>query len=293
MLGYHTDALALESRRSAGLSIMRYGILRDELTSGNFTTIFNENGFSSDSDQENISIGKDWLTEDVSFVNASIKRASSRDEHETPKKRQRCSKSRGKRRDPEISQTLRKSRRTMANDRERARMHTLNDALENLKRALPNCGEDSKLTKIETLRMASNYIFVLTETLNMMDRGDFDHTDENNKAPEMNASLPMSSTNPSTRSERLGVPNVDPSYECCDENAVKSLPSFLSRSVKKNPMTQNAMKFEPISPSNALETRLFHELSQCYKTGNTSIKPLPSLSHMSLNFGDSFNRFGI
>ncbi|KAH3843258.1 hypothetical protein DPMN_116770 [Dreissena polymorpha] len=283
--------MVIESRSSNNIPIMSYGILRDESTSGYFPPIFNGNGFSSDSDQEKISFRNAWLTEDVSFVNASIKRESSRDAQETPKKRQRCSKARGKRRDPEISQTLRKSRRTMANDRERTRMHSLNDALENLKRVLPNCGEDSKLTKIETLRMASNYIFVLTETLNMMDRGDFDHTDENKKAPEMNASLSLSATNPSTRSERLGVPYVDQSYECCDENAVKSQPSILSRSVTESPklrvMPQSATKFEPMSPTDALETRLFHELSQCYKTGNTYIKPLPSLSNMSIS---AFNR---
>lgn len=48
-----------------------------------------------------------------------------------------------------------------ANDRERNRMHMLNDALEKLRLALPTFPEDTKLTKIETLRFAHNYIYAL------------------------------------------------------------------------------------------------------------------------------------
>lgn len=52
-----------------------------------------------------------------------------------------------------------------ANDRERNRMHMLNDALEKLRLALPTFPEDTKLTKIETLRFAHNYIFALEQVL--------------------------------------------------------------------------------------------------------------------------------
>ncbi|XP_024877990.1 basic helix-loop-helix neural transcription factor TAP [Temnothorax curvispinosus] len=60
---------------------------------------------------------------------------------------------------------LKRNRRIKANDRERHRMHTLNDALERLRMALPTFPEDTKLTKIETLRFAHNYIWALSQTL--------------------------------------------------------------------------------------------------------------------------------
>ncbi|KAJ4429456.1 hypothetical protein ANN_21625 [Periplaneta americana] len=55
-----------------------------------------------------------------------------------------------------------------ANDRERHRMHTLNEALDRLREALPTFPEDAKLTKIETLRFAHNYIWALSQTLRMV-----------------------------------------------------------------------------------------------------------------------------
>ncbi|CAN9500082.1 unnamed protein product [Ophioblennius macclurei] len=58
-------------------------------------------------------------------------------------------------------------RRMKANDRERHRMHNLNSALDALRSILPALPEDAKLTKIETLRFARNYIWALTETLRM------------------------------------------------------------------------------------------------------------------------------
>ncbi|KAK5600506.1 hypothetical protein CRENBAI_017500 [Crenichthys baileyi] len=60
-------------------------------------------------------------------------------------------------------------RRMKANDRERHRMHNLNSALDALRNILPALPEDAKLTKIETLRFARNYIWALTETLHMAD----------------------------------------------------------------------------------------------------------------------------
>ena len=52
-----------------------------------------------------------------------------------------------------------------ANARERCRMHMLNDALEELRRVIPGYSSDQKLSKIETLRLARNYISALTEAL--------------------------------------------------------------------------------------------------------------------------------
>nr|XP_006116148.1 neurogenin-1 [Pelodiscus sinensis] len=66
--------------------------------------------------------------------------------------------------------SLRKSRRVKANDRERNRMHHLNAALDELRSVLPSFPEDTKLTKIETLRFAYNYIWALSETLRLADQ---------------------------------------------------------------------------------------------------------------------------
>ncbi|XP_017840392.1 basic helix-loop-helix neural transcription factor TAP [Drosophila busckii] len=60
---------------------------------------------------------------------------------------------------------IKKVRRMKANDRERTRMHTLNDALERLRVTLPSLPEETKLTKIEILRFAHNYIFALEQVL--------------------------------------------------------------------------------------------------------------------------------
>lgn len=67
---------------------------------------------------------------------------------------------------------IKKTRRIKANDRERNRMHMLNEALDRLRCVLPAFPEDTKLTKIETLRFAYNYIHALSQTLDGFDRLD-------------------------------------------------------------------------------------------------------------------------
>lgn len=69
----------------------------------------------------------------------------------------------------ETTQRLKKTRRLKANNRERNRMHNLNSALDALREVLPSFPEDAKLTKIETLRFAHNYIWALSETLRLAD----------------------------------------------------------------------------------------------------------------------------
>ncbi|XP_019867065.2 neurogenic differentiation factor 6-A [Aethina tumida] len=61
---------------------------------------------------------------------------------------------------------IKRVRRLKANDRERNRMHMLNEALDRLRCVLPTFPEDTKLTKIETLRFAHNYIYALSQALN-------------------------------------------------------------------------------------------------------------------------------
>lgn len=65
---------------------------------------------------------------------------------------------------------IKRVRRMKANDRERNRMHMLNEALERLRCVLPTFPEDTKLTKIETLRFAHNYISALSEAAKDVDK---------------------------------------------------------------------------------------------------------------------------
>jgi len=58
-----------------------------------------------------------------------------------------------------------KVRRVKANSRERKRMHGLNDALDILRKHVPCYSKTQKLSKIETLRLAHNYIGALADTL--------------------------------------------------------------------------------------------------------------------------------
>ncbi|MBN3275778.1 NGN1 protein, partial [Polyodon spathula] len=77
---------------------------------------------------------------------------------------------RGRGKSDGVLHTVKKNRRVKANDRERNRMHSLNDALDSLRCVLPAFPDDSKLTKIETLRFAHNYIWALSETIRIADR---------------------------------------------------------------------------------------------------------------------------
>lgn len=63
-------------------------------------------------------------------------------------------------------------RRMEANTRERNRMHGLNNALDSLRKVVPCYSKTQKLSKIETLRLAKNYICVLSEILSTGKRPD-------------------------------------------------------------------------------------------------------------------------
>ncbi|XP_018535143.1 neurogenin-1 [Lates calcarifer] len=76
---------------------------------------------------------------------------------------------RGRGRSEATVQVVKKNRRLKANDRERNRMHNLNDALDALRGVLPAFPDETKLTKIETLRFAHNYIWALSETIRIAD----------------------------------------------------------------------------------------------------------------------------
>ncbi|XP_045470752.1 basic helix-loop-helix neural transcription factor TAP [Harmonia axyridis] len=113
-------------------------------------------------------------TEESAFVNGlygGTAVTSTPTKEARPRKRYATGRNRVSRaRSPSQVQKLKRVRRLKANDRERNRMHMLNEALDKLRCVLPTFPEDTKLTKIETLRFAHNYIFALTETLNDFDK---------------------------------------------------------------------------------------------------------------------------
>ena len=122
---------------------------------------------SSELDFDASGMGDVFVTEE----NANKNVAPVTEKIETTPKRKRYNKSRKRERSPALVEKLKKTRRSKANDRERNRMHGLNDALETLRKVLPtNNGGENKLTKIETLRMAYNYIWTLSQTLELLDK---------------------------------------------------------------------------------------------------------------------------
>ena len=57
------------------------------------------------------------------------------------------------------------SRRLSANQKERRRTQNINIAFAELRRCIPNVPQDTKLSKIRTLRLATSYIGYLQEVL--------------------------------------------------------------------------------------------------------------------------------
>ncbi|XP_060072033.1 neurogenic differentiation factor 4-like [Ylistrum balloti] len=125
---------------------------------------------SMSSDNGEIDLQRDEMERKNSKENQTNTSSSKRKQKDsdsvtsTPKKK-RYNKPRQRERSPSLVAKLKKTRRSKANDRERSRMHGLNDALEVLREVLPASDGENKLTKIETLRMAYNYIWVLSQAL--------------------------------------------------------------------------------------------------------------------------------
>ncbi|XP_061455928.1 class A basic helix-loop-helix protein 15 [Rhineura floridana] len=67
----------------------------------------------------------------------------------------------------------RRLRRLESNERERQRMHKLNNAFQALREVIPHVRAENKLSKIETLTLAKNYIKSLTSTILRMSNGHF------------------------------------------------------------------------------------------------------------------------
>ncbi|KAJ8682762.1 hypothetical protein QAD02_018554 [Eretmocerus hayati] len=65
-------------------------------------------------------------------------------------------------------------RRLESNERERMRMHDLNDAFQSLREVIPHVSRERRLSKIETLTLAKNYIVALTDVICKMRRDEDD-----------------------------------------------------------------------------------------------------------------------
>ncbi|KAK9694004.1 Helix-loop-helix DNA-binding domain [Popillia japonica] len=107
-----------------------------------------------------------------SKTSSPIKLSNHSDETDSkPKRRYATGRNRVTRaKSPSQIMKIKRCRRLKANDRERNRMHMLNEALDKLRCVLPTFPEDTKLTKIETLRFAHSYIYALTQALNDVDK---------------------------------------------------------------------------------------------------------------------------
>ncbi|XP_019641967.1 PREDICTED: protein dimmed-like [Branchiostoma belcheri] len=116
--------------------------------------------FSSHSDEED---GDDisGLPPRGSVSSPSI---SSTDEAQPKEKKARggAKKTSPRRRRAALSARERNLRRLESNERERQRMHSINDAFQGLRDVIPHVNADRKLSKIETLTLAQNYIVALT-----------------------------------------------------------------------------------------------------------------------------------
>lgn len=68
------------------------------------------------------------------------------------------------------------SRRMSANQKERRRTQNINIAFAELRRCIPNVPQDTKLSKIRTLRLATSYIGYLQEVLQSEQRRETNDT---------------------------------------------------------------------------------------------------------------------
>ena len=136
------------------------------------------------------------------------------DDKKDKSKKKRYTKSRTRMKNPLAVIKIKKTRRLKANDRERNRMHNLNSALDKLRCVLPTLPDETKLTKIETLRFAHNYIWALSETLKMLDSKGIKPISETN-----------GQSNTSASTEHVQAP---PLYGYCSPPIVPPSPAWSS-----------------------------------------------------------------
>ncbi|PIK41406.1 putative neurogenic differentiation factor 4-like [Apostichopus japonicus] len=117
------------------------------------------------SDNEKDIRGSDILTSDTKHCKTNSRKRKSEQEDGTTEKP--APKKRGPKKKKMTKARVQKfrMRRLKANTRERNRMHGLNEALDMLRKVVPCYSSTQKLSKIETLRLAKNYISALSEIL--------------------------------------------------------------------------------------------------------------------------------
>ncbi|CAH0564749.1 unnamed protein product [Brassicogethes aeneus] len=120
-----------------------------------------------------------------------------------------------------ISARERNLRRLESNERERMRMHSLNDAFEQLREVIPHIKMERKLSKIETLTLAKNYIMALTNVICEM-RGEEKHYTfqdvESNSDVELETEEQQ--TNPTTAREQNNNNMYQQNLESHPENTM-------------------------------------------------------------------------
>uniref|UniRef100_UPI00358F51D1 neurogenic differentiation factor 1-like n=1 Tax=Myxine glutinosa TaxID=7769 RepID=UPI00358F51D1 len=133
-----------------------HGCLADELTDCDReeSCTSQDNVFSLSSENEKDDTAEEDLRHDEDDEDGDI------DSQEKPKRRGPKKKKMTKARKERF-----RMRRMKANTRERNRMHGLNAALDQLRKIVPCYSKTQKLSKIETLRLAKNYIWALSEIL--------------------------------------------------------------------------------------------------------------------------------
>ncbi|KFM73980.1 Protein dimmed, partial [Stegodyphus mimosarum] len=101
---------------------------------------------------------EDTESSDIDSVNETEPGRVKRRRKNTPNRRRRST----------LSARERNLRRLESNERERMRMHSLNDAFQALREVIPHVAMQKKLSKIETLTLAKHYIMALTNVICQM-----------------------------------------------------------------------------------------------------------------------------
>ncbi|XP_046483804.1 protein dimmed [Neodiprion pinetum] len=112
-------------------------------------------------------------------------------------------------------------RRLESNERERMRMHSLNDAFQSLREVIPHVSKERRLSKIETLTLAKNYIVALTDVICAMRNDEQSADQETPEGPQEGVSNQTRTTvriNINTpSSSRSSSPDMQSFYESNDD----------------------------------------------------------------------------
>ncbi|XP_061515058.1 protein dimmed [Anopheles gambiae] len=126
-------------------------------------------------------------------------------------------------------------RRLESNERERMRMHSLNDAFQSLREVIPHVKKERRLSKIETLTLAKNYITALTDVIIVM-RG------EGEAAAAANAGLPLAGSSSSST-----LPLTDAGTLALQNNCLAAIPTKAQQPEVVGPC--HAADVDPITTS--------------------------------------------